>query len=72
MKSKRTKQAGHVAHIEMRNIYRDFVGEYLKKRSYLKDPGINGIILKQILKKQHGIAWNEFIWFMIKKCGGLL
>ena len=36
------------------------------------DPGIDGMILKWILKKQDGRTWNEFIWFMIKKSGGLL
>ena len=53
-------------------IYRAFVGEILKERGYLEDPGIDWVILKWILKKQDGRTWNEFICFMIKKSGGLL
>jgi hypothetical protein len=59
-------------YVEMRNIYRAFVGENLKERGYLEDPGIDWMVLKWILKKQDGRTWNEFIWFMIKKSGGLL
>jgi hypothetical protein len=59
-------------YVEMRNIYRAFVGENLKERGYLEDPGINWMVLKWILKKEDGRTWNEFIWFMIKNSGGLL
>jgi hypothetical protein len=38
----------------------------------LEDPGIDGKILKWILKELDGRTWNEFIWSMIKKSGGLL
>jgi len=55
-----------------RNIYRAFGGENLKERGYLEDPGVDGTILKWILKKQDGRTWNEFIWFMINKSGGWL
>jgi hypothetical protein len=57
---------------EMRNIYRAFGGENLKERGYLEDAGIDGMIMKWILKKQDGRTWIEFIWFLVKKCGGLL
>jgi hypothetical protein len=39
-------------------IYRAFGRENLKKRGYLEDPGIDGMILKWILKKQDGRTWN--------------
>jgi hypothetical protein len=39
----------------------------LKERGYLEALGVDGrIILKQILKKQHGKAWNGFSWLSIQ------
>jgi len=49
-----------------------FGGENVKERGYLENPGIDWTILKWILKKQDGRTRNEFIWFIIKKSGGLL
>jgi hypothetical protein len=40
----------------MRNIYRAFAGENLKKRGYLEDPGIDGMIFKMDPKET---GWED-------------
>jgi hypothetical protein len=38
----------------------------------MKTLGVDGRILKQVLKKLDGRAWIGFIWFKIGTSGGLL
>jgi hypothetical protein len=44
----------------------------LKGSDHLKDLGIDGMILKCILRKQGGRMWTGFIWLKTGTGGGLL
>ena len=44
-----------------------------EERDHLKDPDIHGsIIIKWILKKWDGKAWNRLTWLTTETGGGLL
>jgi hypothetical protein len=44
----------------------------LKERDLLDDLGIDGKILKWIIKKSGGRVWTGYIWVRIGAGGGLL
>jgi hypothetical protein len=43
----------------------------LRKRDHLREIGVDWkVIFKLALRKKHGMAWTDFIWFKIGKNGG--
>jgi hypothetical protein len=74
IKSRRMRWAGHVAHMgEIRNAYNILVGKLEGKRDHSVHIGIDGTIaLEQILGKQGGKEWSEFIWLKKRTSGVLL
>jgi len=62
----------HVTYMgQIRNLYVVLVGES-KERDHSEDLGIDGRILKYILKKEDWRAWTSFIWLRIGLRVGLL
>ena len=56
---------------QIRNLYMVLVGKS-KERDHSEDLGIDGRILKWILKKQNWRAWTSFIWLRTGIHVGLL
>jgi hypothetical protein len=66
IKSERMSRAGYMAHGNMRNALKTFVGK-------LKDLGLYGrITLEWILEKWSEKVWIGVIWLRIRASGGLL
>jgi len=66
--------AERVAHVVGRGeMHTGFCWEDLKERDHLEDLGVDGrIILKWILKKWIGEAWNKLIWLSIAIGGRIM
>jgi hypothetical protein len=50
---------------EMKNAYRIFVGKPVKARDHLEDLGLDGRIIKWILRKYIARVWTAFMWSRI-------
>jgi len=53
-------------------MYVKFRSVNLKGTDHMQDVGVDGIILKWILKEQGMRVWITFTWFRIRKSGGPL
>jgi len=73
IKSKRMRQAGHVARMGKSRVYTGFRWVNLKEIDHSEDPGIGGrIILKRIFWKWDVRVWTGLIWLRTGIVGGHL
>jgi hypothetical protein len=47
-------------------MYKEFYLRILKERNHLEDLGIDGMIIKWLLKKQVHRVWIRFVWLRIR------
>jgi hypothetical protein len=71
-KSKRIRWVVYVACVEKRRRHTGFWWENLREREFLKILGIDGRIIKRILKKSFGSAWAGFVCLKIRTVDGYL
>jgi hypothetical protein len=49
----------------------NFSQKSMTERDYLGNLGVDGVVLKRILKKPDACIWTEFVWLEIGTSGGL-
>ena len=68
----RMRRAGHVARIgERRGVFRVLVGKP-EGKNHLRDPGVDGRILRWIFRKRDVGVWTGWSWLRIGTAGGHL
>jgi hypothetical protein len=68
----RMRWVGNVARMEERSSYTRFWWGNLKERKYLRDPGVDGRILRWIIRKENVGEWAGSSLLRIETGGGQL